>query len=209
MSLDQIGHAALSSRATLQSSYDIARLAIQNCVPGDFVECGVFGGAQCAAMAQAIAEHEQREHLWRGPFGQDINWGLARHVHLFDSFEGIPAAGEHDTNWTHPPGQSACSIEAVKSMMKQWGIPEELLVYHPGWFRESLYGSALLGLERIAVLRLDCDLYESTKLCLEVLYPLVSPGGWIIVDDFALPGCRKAVDEFLQREFPPIYFQKV
>ena len=194
MSLDQIGHAALSSRATLQSSYDIARLAIQNCVPGDFVECGVFGGAQCAAMAEAIMqEYAERE----------------RRVHLFDSFEGIPAAGEHDTNWTHPPGQSACSIEAVKSMMKQWGIPEELLVYHPGWFRESLYGSALLGLERIAVLRLDCDLYESTKLCLEVLYPLVSPGGWIIVDDFALPGCRKAVDEFLQREFPPIYFQKV
>lgn len=207
MSLDQIARAALSSRETLQSSYDVARLAIDNAVPGDFVECGVFGGAQCAAMATALIEAigpcNARDDLSEYRIAErERKW--ARRVHLFDSFEGVPAAGPHDTNWTHPAGQSACSLEAVRSMMTQWGIPDELLVYRPGWFAESLRHFK----KPIAILRLDCDLYESTKVCLEHLYPLVSPGGWVIVDDFALAGCRQAVDHFMRGQYPPIYFQK-
>ncbi len=62
------------------------------------------------------------------------------------------------------------------------------------------------GVEKIAVLRLDGDLYDSTKVCLEQLEPLVSRGGWVIVDDFNLSGCRKAV---LEHVVPaPVYWRK-
>jgi len=196
--LDMIGAAALSSRATLHTSFRLAQSLYsgiwESQIPGDVVECGVFGGAHAAVMALALRGH------W-GSIGYPSN---GRRVHLFDSFEGIPAAGEHDTNWTHPAGTSACSLEDVKRNMKQWGIDESLLVYHPGWFHETVASMQA----PIALLRLDADLYESTRVCLEHLYPLVSPGGWVIVDDFALPGCRKAVDDYMQENFPPVYFQK-
>ena len=59
--LDNVALGALSSRETLRASYDLARLVVENGIPGDFVECGVFGGAQCAAMARAIMEPV---HYW-------------------------------------------------------------------------------------------------------------------------------------------------
>ncbi len=187
--LEQVGAAALSSHETLQTTFKLAMTACLNNIPGDFVECGVFGGAQCAVMAKAI-----------------MSTGAKKRVHLFDSFEGIPEAGPNDKGWSHAAGQSACSLEAVKSMMKQWGIPDELLVYHPGWFHETV---AAMMQTPIAILRLDADLYESTRVCLEHLYPLVVPGGWLIVDDFALAGCRQAVLEYFPVGHPgPAYFQK-
>ncbi len=86
---------------------------------------------------------------------------------------------------------------------KEWGIPDELLMYHPGWFKDTV---ASMMQTPIALLRLDGDLYESTKVCAETLYPLVSPGGWIIVDDFSLSGARKAFLEVVP-DTGPAYFQ--
>jgi O-methyltransferase len=207
--LDQIAGAALSSIETVRASYDIARLAIERGVPGDFVECGVFAGAQCAAMALAIMDQEPPADL-------------SRRIHLFDSFTGIPAHGPEDGAWPHPPGTSRCDLATVQRLMREWGIDESLLVYHEGPFSETI-PSWILGettehvgdgtirthyvQRQIAVLRLDADLYESTKVVLQYLYPLVSPGGWLIVDDFALPGARKAVLESGMANCPA-YFQR-
>src|SRR6185369_7750988 len=94
--LDNVALAALSSKETLLSTYDLARNVIERGVPGDFVECGVFGGAQCAVMARAIKDQRLEDY-------QD------RRVHLFDSFEGVPAQGEHDLEWVHPAGISLCT----------------------------------------------------------------------------------------------------
>ena len=225
--LDSIASLALAHRETTEQSYQMAADVIRRGVPGDFVECGVFAGAQCAAMAQA---------LMRTP-GSDgvINVQPGRRVHLFDSFAGIPEPGPNDLELQasgNQPGSACCSLEQVKEYMKLWGIPEELLVYHPGWFSETLapvlettvlqmpggstpqlpsnvvsHAGWRVELKAIAVLRLDCDLYESTKICMEVLYPLLSPGGWLIVDDWNLSGCRKAVDEVTMLH--PAYFQKL
>lgn len=197
--LEAVGAAALSSRETLHASYDIARLAIERNVPGDFVECGVFAGSQSAAMARAV-----------------IDWGncKTRRVHLFDSFEGVPEAGEYDREWkasNHPVGTAKCSLEACKEHMTAWGIPDELLVYHVGMFDAAVpfAGRGIAQLKQIAVLRLDADLYESTMICLKELYPLVSPGGWIIIDDYALDGCRQAVRDYFYPGAPgPIYWKK-
>lgn len=198
---------ALSSRATLQTSYDLARLAIDRNVAGDFVECGVFAGSQCAAMALAIMEH----HGWPNLDRYESNkrhGNVTRRVHAFDSFEGIPEAGPHDHDFKkggHVAGASACSLEDVQANMIEWGIDPELLIYHPGPFAKTL---PLGVLYQIAVLRLDADLYESTRVALRCLYPQVSPGGWVIVDDFGLDGARKAVDEYMDGEYPPVYWQR-
>ncbi len=187
--LGNVALAALSSKETLLASYDLARNVIERGVPGDFVECGVFGGAQCAVMARALMEYEV---------------GTKRRVHLFDSFEGVPAPGEHDLEWKHPAGISLCTLEGVKQHFSEWGIPEDLLMYHPGWFLDTI---PYVGNGPIAILRLDGDLYDSTKVCMEHLYPLVSPGGWVIVDDFGLSGARKAFLETVG-DTGPAYFQK-
>ena len=88
--------------------------------------------------------------------------------------------------------------------MSRWGVRDRRLVYREGWFQHTV------GLDRpprIALLRLDGDLYESTKVCLEALYPVLMPGGALIIDDYPLPGCRQAVDEYFDDR--KVQFQQV
>lgn len=206
--LRDISQRALSNFPTLLATYHMARYCIENDVPGDFVECGVFAGAQCAAMALAITQNA-------------IEWARRpRRIHLFDSFTGVPLFGPEDTEWAqagHPEGESACSLDQVKQHMREWGIPDELLVYHEGPFERTLprwawEATGQQAYSRIALLRIDCDLYAGTRDALEWLYPMVSPGGWIIADDYALASVRKTIDEYMLRKggpgYAPVYWQK-
>jgi O-methyltransferase len=197
--IENIALAALSSVETCRSTYAIARQALEEGIPGDFVECGVYAGSQAAIMAKAIWERLV-EHpsitVWP-------------RVHLFDSFEGIPEPSERDFEYIVSglkAGAASCTLEGVRSNMSQWGIPDELLVYHPGWFKDTVppyHGMPMVGPapahHNIAVLRLDADLYESTMICMEHLYPVLSPGGFLIVDDYALTGARQAVEDYFDR----------
>ncbi len=183
------GKKALSTSETVLNSFLLAENCIQNKIEGAFVECGVFCGTQIAAMALANQFYKEN-----------------RKIHLFDSFIGIPQAGPNDDESITScigkgdgkgalitTGISASCVEAVKGHMKGWGIDSNQLVYHKGWFQETLI-SAKVG--SIAVLRLDGDLYESTKVCLRYLHPLVSKGGYVIIDDWNLTGCKKACQEY-------------
>lgn len=195
--LDQFAQAAYSTLPTLYMSYELSVECIKNNIPGDFVECGVAAGSQVAAMAYAC---------------QVFN--IEKKVHLFDSFEGIPLAGIHDTEQpgivgpiqhdVNVPSEALLissgitvqSLENVQLNMSRWGISPHRLVYHKGWFQHTLpHVADKIG--AISLLRLDGDLYESTKVCLEYLYPKVSKGGYVVIDDFALAGCKKAVLEYL------------
>ncbi len=169
---------ALSHTETCEATFDIARSLIERNIPGDFVECGVYAGAQAAFMARALQEY--------GAGG--------RKVHLFDSFEGIPVGCEHDHELKDKPaGISACSMDKVKLNMQAWGIPYNLLVFHPGYFDKTVPAA---DIKEISFLRLDGDLYESTKVCMEHLYPKLTRGAWFCVDDFNLNGARKAVLDY-------------
>lgn len=205
--LNTFARYAYSTRETLYNTYELSIDCIKNNIPGDFVECGVAGGAQVAAMGYAL---------------QMLRANIR--VHLFDSFEGIPLAGPNDTvqpgvgpikhsvkvekldnllvssNNIYPElgNASKYSIEQVKNHMNSFGIESNSLVYHKGWFQNTLPTDAA-KISKISLLRLDGDLYESTKVCLEYLYPKISKGGYIIIDDYALSGCRKAVDEYLNK----------
>lgn len=184
---------AYSTIPTLKKSYDLALECINNNIEGDFVECGVAMGSQVAAMALACQ-----------------NMQASRKIHLFDSFEGIPIAGPNDseqpgigeipeterTGALISSGVTVCPLQHVKAIFKHWKISDKDFVYHKGWFQQTV-PLAHDKINSISLLRLDGDLYESTKICLEYLYPKVVKGGFVIIDDYALEGCKKAVHEYL------------
>ena len=185
----------LGHHETALTTYLLALDVIERGVPGDLVECGVFAGSECAVMAKALMETRSQ----------------GRRVHLFDGFQGVPPCGPEDLEWvaeTKEPWGAKCSQVEVAANMVRWGIPSELLVWHPGWFADTLPS---LEIGPISLLRLDADIYSSTQVCMKHLYPLLSRGSWLIVDDYHLSGCRKAIHEavgFIQPAQPG-YFQKL
>lgn len=193
-SIHKIIRAGLGNPPTFLATQRQVRDLLQRGVPGDFVECGVYAGAHPALMALELQNHPDQQ----------------RRVHLFDSFEGIPHAGPNDdetiTGCIGPSqdgrlvssGVSACSIQRVQRNMARWGVSSDLLVYHEGWFQHTVPETAP-SIGSIALLRLDGDLYESTRVCLTHLEPKVPSGGIVCIDDYALTGCRRAVDEHLGR----------
>lgn len=158
-------------------------------IPGDFVECGVCNGGSAAILAH---------------FAQDVH-GL----HLFDSFEGLPATTEHDLpsfgtghSAKAEVGKCVGSLERVIEVIQNVA-PDAIVDIWPGWFHET-FPDAAVHIKEIAMLNLDSDWYESEKLCLETWYEKVSPGGFIYFDDFYYwPGCQMAALEFFKT--PPIF----
>jgi hypothetical protein len=139
-----------------------------------------------------------------------------RHLHLFDTFEGMPPPGEHDVRSsdgkdaagllaTH--GQDAAvwaraGLDDVREGMLETGYPAERVHFHPGKVEETIPERAP---ETISILRLDTDWYSSTKHELEHLYDRLSPGGVLIIDDYgSWEGARKATEEFLERTGEPL-----
>lgn len=190
--LDVYATMACSTKQGVQHTYLAAKDVADRGIQGDVVECGVAYGAQICAMAEAMR-------------------GRPRKFHLFDSFEGIPMAGIHDHDQpgigkhvvdpTLPieqrlvsSGISASSVENVKKNLRAFGFDSEF-IYHKGWFQDTV---AVAPVGAIAILRLDGDLYESTKVCLENLFFRIVPGGCLILDDYPLPGSRKALDDFFR-----------
>ena len=193
--LNQVARHALGYKQSLEATYDICMSLLMRGIPGDFVECGVYAGAHCAVMAKAVLEFDESMKTRSGIL-----------VHMFDSFQGLPAADPRDQEiFGHhgaKVGESACSVEQVAANMRAWGIPSKVLRYHIGWFSDTVRGH---GLSQIAFLRLDGDLYQSTKDCMP-LEPLVVDGGWVCVDDFNLTGCREALFEKVVPA--PVYWRK-
>jgi O-methyltransferase len=164
---------------------------IEKKIPGDFVECGVWKGGSSGLMALAAEQTNKK-------------------IHLYDSFEGLPEPSEKDgtdaadysaganTGHMKTIGKCVGTLTEVKKLMEEkLHIEPSRLVYHVGWFKDTL---SKWPPNSIALLRLDGDWYESTRLCLEFLYPAISAGGFIIIDDyFCWRGCALAVDEFREK----------
>jgi O-methyltransferase len=147
-------------------------------VPGDFVETGVWRGGAAIMMRAVLAAYEITD----------------RRVIAADSFEGFPAQTGADANFTVGGiADFAVSLDAVKANFARYGLLDEQVIFLKGLFADTLPSAPT---QSIAVLRLDGDLYESTRDGL-VLYDKLSPGGTLIADDYFLfEGQRKAIDEF-------------
>ena len=170
---------------------------IDNDLKGDFVECGVWKGGSCMVMA--------RELLKRGD--------ISREIWMYDTFEGMTEPTDEDIEietgikgknllsgvqktsekynmWAYSP------LEEVKKNMQKTGYPIDKIRYIVGKVEDTLIDSQP---SEIALLRLDTDWYESTKIELEKLYPLIVSGGILIIDDYGhFSGAKKAVDEYFK-----------
>src|SRR5436190_60090 len=157
--------------------------ALQENIPGDFVETGVWRGG-CGILMRAVlaATGDEMRKVW-----------------LFDSFEGLPKpdvemypADEPDRLWTFNE-YLGVSVAEVKANFERFDLLDERTQFVSGWFRDTI---PLAQMRSISVLRLDGDLYESTWIVLNHLYPKVSPDGFVIIDDCALTTCKAAVNDF-------------
>jgi O-methyltransferase len=116
-----------------------------------------------------------------------------------DSFEGLPRPDEQrypadagDTFWTQD--WFIASVEEVSANFARYGLLDERVRFLKGWFKDTLPAAPI---ERLALIRIDGDMYESTMDVLQHLYPKLSPGGFAIVDDYgSVPGCKAAVDDY-------------
>jgi O-methyltransferase len=152
---------------------------LDNDVPGDFIETGVWRGG-CLILMRAILKAR----------------GISnRVVFAADSFEGMPV-GEHEhdvafNDWDFDG--IAVSLERVQANLDRYGLSDGV-TFVKGWFKDTL---PRLRTTPLAVVRLDGDFYESTMTSLEYLYPRLSVGGYLIVDDYhCFDACRRAVDEY-------------
>jgi hypothetical protein len=157
--------------------------ALSSNTPGDMIECGVWRGGAAIFMRAVLRAHAITDRV----------------VWVADSFEGCPIPNEErypadKGDAFHRDRYLAVSLEQVKANFDKYGLLDDQVHFLKGWFRDSLPGS---GIEQLAVLRLDGDLYESTMDSLVNLYPRLSRGGYVIVDDFhTVPACKKAVCDY-------------
>lgn len=166
----------------MNNLHDAVKTVVREEIPGDVIEAGVWRGGAAVFMRAA---------LWA--YGDDT-----RKVWVADSFEGLPppSAGiAADAGYDLSGAVDlAVSVEEVMANFRKYGWLDDRVHFLKGWFKDTLHAAPI---EAISVLRADGDLYESTMDILTALYDKVSPGGFIIVDDYgAWPPCRKAVDEF-------------
>lgn len=160
---------------------------LEDDVPGDLVECGVWRGGACILMRAVLAA-----------YGDET-----RSVWLADSFAGLPRPDTE--NYEADKGLRLDLFSGilgvpeteVRANFERYGLLDEQVRFLPGWFKDTLHDAPIGS---IAVLRLDGDLYESTIQALEALYPRLSPGGFCIIDDYAIPACREAVADYREKQ---------
>lgn len=158
--------------------------ALADGIPGDVIETGVWRGGATIFMRGILKAHEVTD----------------RFVWVADSFEGLPSPDA--ANYPADTGldlsaipELAVSLATVRDNFARYGLLDDQVRFLKGYFKDTLPGAPI---EKLAVLRLDGDLYESTLQSLDHLYPKVSPGGFVIIDDFnAIEPCRRAVRDYL------------
>jgi O-methyltransferase len=155
---------------------------LSNDVPGDLIETGVWRGGATIFMKAVLTVYGDKE----------------RNVWVADSFEGLPKPNpEHypsdrqDKLWSQ---SLAVSQSEVEDNFRRYDLLDERVFFLKGFFSETLPSAPI---EKLSLLRLDGDMYESTILALENLYPKLSDGGYVIVDDYGcIPACKKATNDY-------------
>ncbi|NOD62922.1 MULTISPECIES: TylF/MycF/NovP-related O-methyltransferase [unclassified Ruegeria] len=188
-------HLTMVGRQSAFATAHAAAHVVDQKIPGDFVECGVWRGGNVIIAARVFMQRND-----------------VRTCHLFDTFAGMTEPTAEDIG---PNGEAAiveferqkteegstwcmASLEDVQSNVTAFDLNPDMFVYRKGDVLETLKDEANLP-ETISVLRLDTDWHESTKLELETLYARLSPGGIVIIDDYGhWKGARKATDEFFK-----------
>jgi O-methyltransferase len=170
----------------LDNLQDCIGKIIREKIPGDLIECGVWRGGACIFMQGALSAYGATD----------------RKVFVADSFEGLPEpdpdkypADEGDKHYTC--SELSISKEEVEDNFRKYGLFADNVVFLKGWFNDTLHQAPI---NQLSILRLDGDMYGSTIEALSILYPKLSKGGFCIIDDYALKGCKLAVDDYRREQ---------
>lgn len=155
---------------------------LKNNIPGDFIETGVWRGGATIFMRSILKAYNITD----------------KKVFVADSFAGLPPPNPTlypaDANWNlHLQEALAISLPEVQSNFARYDLLDDQVVFIKGFFKDSLPHAPV---EQLSILRLDGDLYESTMDALINLYPKLSIGGYVIVDDYHMPCCSQAIHDF-------------
>lgn len=195
--IDKASPYSMTGPVRMHAAMEAVRYVVDRDLPGAIVECGVWRGGTVLAMVSTLLE--------RGCTDRD--------VYLYDTFEGMTQPTEFDTSdyspaaleeWNRATGDGRAwghwfdgeiyDIDLVRGLLAGTGYPAERVHFVKGPVEETIPGTVP---DAVAVLRLDTDWYESTAHEMEHLYPLLQPGGVLIIDDYGhWQGSRKAVDEY-------------
>lgn len=171
----------------LRNFRDLIGRCMAEGIDGDILETGVWrGGASILARAVLKAWDDDK-----------------RRVYVADSFEGLPppSLAQDAGSKLHEMRELAISLETVQANFAKFGLLDEQVVFLKGWFKDTM---PVAPISRLAVMRLDGDMYESTMDPLVHMYDRLSPGGFVIIDDYFIPSCEAAVSDFLaQRSLSP------
>jgi predicted O-methyltransferase YrrM len=171
----------------------LAETLIQDQIPGDFIETGVWRGGSCIFMAAILKAHGITD----------------RRVWVCDSFAGLP---EPDAKYPADTGDHhhtmhewlAVSLEQVKENFTRYNLLSNQVQFVKGFFEDTL---PTLDTGPLALMRLDGDMYSSTIVAMENLYPKLNPGGFVVIDDWTLPTAKQAVYDYMNSigvEFTPV-----
>ena len=176
---------------------------IKNKIEGDIVECGVWKGGNLILCQKYLNLQN-----------------VSIKIHGFDNFEGMVKPKEIDADYRNVPASEMhslfkkdknknswayCSLEDVNKNINET-VPKNNIKLIKGIVEKTLLEPKNLP-EKISILRLDTDFYESTKIELEILYPKLVSGGFLIIDDYGhFKGCRKAVDEYFRDDLPYLHY---
>ncbi len=146
-------------------------------IPGDIAEVGVYKGGSAKIICSAKGD---------------------KHLHLFDTFEGLPKVEDIDMVWPFYEGKFAASYDSVQKYLGD----ESNVYFYKGIFPGT---SDPIRDKKFSMVNLDVDTYESTKQCLEFFYSRMSPGGILISHDYiTAPGVKKAFDDFFDGKAEPV-----
>jgi hypothetical protein len=193
------------SRERLYAHFQAINYVVTNKIEGDIVECGVWrGGTSMLGALTLLGRQETSRNIWlydtfagmTEPTSSDVSpWDGDNAKRLWEANN----AKDHN-KWCFAP------IEEVKSNLLSTGYPADKTIFVKGDVAETLTKRLP---EKIAVLRLDTDWYESTKAEMEILFPRLAKGGVILIDDYgAWKGCKKAVDEYIEAHNIPLFLHR-
>ena len=183
----------MTSLERMYSLYNSMHYIITNKIEGDLVECGVWKGGSAMLMALMLKKHGIMD----------------KKIHLYDTFEGMSEPSSIDKTINAVNASTLLSKQKKENERSVWcyspmeevtktlfsiGYPQKNLIFVKGKVEDTLLEQVPA---KISLLRLDTDWYESTKIELQILYPLLSEKGVLIIDDFGYwEGAQKAVMEY-------------
>lgn len=169
-------------RKRLENVLYCVKQILEHNIQGDFIETGVWRGGSTIFMRAILKAYDVRD----------------RNVWVADSFEGLPVPNEEaypldKDDIHHTFNELKVTLESVRNNFDKYDLLDDQVKFLKGWFKDTLSSAPI---EKLSLVRLDGDMYESTMDAMVNLYPKLSINGFLIVDDYCLEVCRKAIADY-------------